>query len=446
MEIEPTTLLARMRARLDHPVDARSLGLFRIGFGVVMVVALVRFWAKGWIESLLVEPTFHFKYAGFEWVEALPSGWIHAQFVAMIASAVCIGLGWKTRWMAALFFVLFTWAELIEKAAYLNHYYLVSLLSFLLIVVPTSEALSFKRIRSGVAPRWALWWLRCQILVVYVFAGVAKVGGDWLLRGEPLHTWLQMHADWPLIGPYLLSRTVAIAMSWGGMCFDVSLVFLLLWPRTRRAAYVCALGFHVVVWLMFPIGMFSWIMMWCATLFFAPEWPRHLGLRAPFNAQPPAPSRTSSWLLCIMALWCSAQVLLPLRHVMHPGEVNWTEQGFRFAWRVMLIEKTGQIEYRVVLDAPDGVHRVRPLRVHPRIDLTALQYKMLCTQPDMMVEYALHIQRQQMRTHSLPASVIHVYADAFVSLNAQPSRRYLDPARDLTSLDDEASGDWVLPR
>ena len=28
----------------------------------------IRFWAKGWIEKLYIDPVFHFKYYGFEWV------------------------------------------------------------------------------------------------------------------------------------------------------------------------------------------------------------------------------------------------------------------------------------------------------------------------------------------------------------------------------------------
>ena len=36
-----------------------------------MLVSLVRFWNNGWIESVYIDPEFHFKYYGFEWVKSL---------------------------------------------------------------------------------------------------------------------------------------------------------------------------------------------------------------------------------------------------------------------------------------------------------------------------------------------------------------------------------------
>ena len=40
-----------------------------------------------------------------------------------------------TRFFAAGFFALFSYVELIEKSCYLNHYYFVSIVSFLLILL-----------------------------------------------------------------------------------------------------------------------------------------------------------------------------------------------------------------------------------------------------------------------------------------------------------------------
>lgn len=443
---------ARLRDRLtmwlSKPVDARGLGVFRAGFGLLMAWSMVRFAWMGWIDTIWLEPAYHFTYSGLSWVMPLPAPWMYMHVGVVCASALGIMFGWRTRLMASVFFVSFTWLELIEKAAYLNHYYLVSLLALLLVVVPTSEAFSLKRGRSGYVPQWATVWCRAQMCVVYGFAGIAKIHPDWLLHGEPLYTWLQVHADWPIVGKYLLERWVAVGMSWGGMCFDVSAGFLLWHTRTRRMTYAIAVVFHVMVWMMFPIGMFSWIMIWCGTLFFAPEWPERVLKRT--QAVGHIPSYTMHgvrWAVIVMTLWMTVQLAIPMRHVLYPGQVNWTERGFRFAWRVMLIEKTGQIDYRVEID--DGPMATSTRRVYPRTELTPLQYRMLCTQPDMMLEYARHIAQRVSLKEGISISRVRVYADAFVAMNGRRAQRYIDPNRDLSQLSwSEARWpvqEWVLP-
>ena len=83
-----------------------------------------------------------------------------------------------------------------------------------------------------------VWALRAQIAVVYVFAGIAKLNVDWLLRAEPMHTWLAARTDRPLIGFLLDEPTVAVALCIAGAAFDLTIVGWLLWRRTRPFAYV----------------------------------------------------------------------------------------------------------------------------------------------------------------------------------------------------------------
>lgn len=448
MQAPALPTMARLMAWLEAEQDAASLGFFRACFGLLMVISTIRYVAMGWVETILVQPSYHFTYTGFEWVRPLSLPGMYAIFFTMTLAAFGIMAGWRTRLMAAIFFTLFTWVELIEKAAYLNHYYLVSLLAALFVLMPCDEAWSV-RARTGrrgaVVPRWHYIWFRAQVGLVYVFAGLAKLDTDWLLRGEPLHTWLQHSTHLPLVGPYVDERSVAIAMSWAGAGFDLFIVFFLLWPRTRKLAYLIAVGFHLTVWALFPIGIFSPVMLLCATLFFSASWPRKLPLVGRQIREPHAfesgamrlegmsSSRFTGLMASLMVCWLAVQVVLPLRHFAYPGETNWTERGFRFAWRVMLIEKTGQIDYRVRFpERPSERER----RVSPRKDLTPLQYRMLCTQPDMMLAYARHIE-QELRSsgEASPLEPLVIEADAFVAWNGRRSQRYLDPTQNLLELD-----------
>lgn len=414
-------------AWLNRPRSAAGLAAFRILFGTLMTLAVLRFAHRGWIDELLLSPAYHFTYYGFGWVEPLPAPAMYALFALMGVSALAVALGFLTRAAAATFCATFTYAELIDKATYLNHYYLVSLLALLLVFVPSNAVASldarlWPRLRSASVGNHAYLLLRAQVAVVYFFAGVAKLDSDWLFSAEPLRTWLFALADTPLVGGLLAERWLAYAMSWAGAAFDLTIVPLLSHPRTRTPAYVAAAGFHLLIWLLFPVGMFSFIMLTAGTLFFDPRWPERLLRRAPRISEPaPNVPRLAPAGLAIAASYLLVQLVVPLRHLAYPGNPNWTEEAFRFAWRVMLIEKSGSVEYRVV--SARGVEVV-----HPREELTALQAKMLSTQPDMIHEYALHLAERYRRA---TGRQVQVYADAWAALNGRPSQRLIDPEVDL---------------
>lgn len=124
------------------PVDIASLALFRIVFGLLMAVGVIRFMALGWVEEFYILPGFHFTWALFPWVRPWPGALMHLHFATLAVLAFGVALGFHYRACAALFFAGFTYVELIDKATYLNHYYLVSLLSGLLIVLPAHRAWS----------------------------------------------------------------------------------------------------------------------------------------------------------------------------------------------------------------------------------------------------------------------------------------------------------------
>ncbi len=54
---------------------------------------------------------------------------------------------------------------------------------------------------------------------------------------------------------------------------------LLLWRRTRLVAWVAVVAFHVATWLLFPIGVFPWLMIGVTTIFFEPDWPERIATK-----------------------------------------------------------------------------------------------------------------------------------------------------------------------
>src|SRR5687768_987757 len=85
--------LDRLVELLREPVDIASLVAFRVIFGLMMLVSVVRFWQRGWIEELYIQPAYHFTYWGFEWVRVWPAWSLYVHFAALAVLALCVALG-----------------------------------------------------------------------------------------------------------------------------------------------------------------------------------------------------------------------------------------------------------------------------------------------------------------------------------------------------------------
>jgi vitamin K-dependent gamma-carboxylase len=432
----PGALPAAPRGR----VDLAGLAVFRVLFGLVMVWAVARYFAHGWIAAQFDAPRVFFPYEGLEWVRPLPHPWMHVLFAGIGVCAALVAIGLWYRPAIVLFTLGFTWAHLCDKTNHLNHYHLVTLVSFLMWFLPLDRALSPASARRpergppGAHPA-GLALLRFQVGLVYVFAGLAKLQGDWLLRGEPLHTWLLTSDDVPLLGPWLGERGVAVVASWAAAAFDLAIPFFLLSRRTWRPAFALTVLFHAATALLFPIGLFPVFMTVFATVLLPADWPRRLLGRFAPPLPPPEPVPPPRPLVrAAVAAWVVVQVVTPVRFLALPDDVLWAERGFRFSWRVMLVDKTGIATFRV-RDPVRGVER----EVDPRGVLTRVQDRMMSTQPDMILQFARRLARDE------PGS--EVRADAFVAFNGRPSTRLVDPTVDLARWTGRGLPPrWVLPR
>lgn len=438
-------VVGRLTQALNRPVDAASVAAFRIAFGAMLLVSTLRFFAHGWVRQFYGVPTHFFSYWGFAWVRPFPLAGMYALYALIACCAACLMFGIAARAASALGAIAFGYAHFCDKANYLNHYYLITLLLGLLAILPVDREFSLRvwrrpQERRGQVRAWVLYLVRFQVGVVYVFGGIGKLNADWLLRAEPLKIWLSANAELPILGPILNEPWTAFLFSWCGALFDLCIVPLLLIRATRVPAYVLVLVFHVLTAQLFRIGMFPWIMIVNATIFWSPEWPRRLlarviGPRAPASGVAGAPLQAKTGSLA--AIYVATQVLLPLRSALYPGNTLWSEEGFRFAWRVMLIEKAGSLEFEVV--EPSGARHT----VSPRQYLTPFQARMASTQPDMILELAHWIARDALARGAGP---VRVYADSEVSFNGRLRQRMIDPQQDLASVRDGlASKPWILP-
>ncbi|MDQ4141944.1 MAG: HTTM domain-containing protein, partial [Bacteroidota bacterium] len=222
-----------LEVSLQQPISIAPLVTFRVFFGIMMLASLLRFWRNGWITELYVKPSFFFTYQGFEWVHPLGYTGMHLLFAGMIVAAILITLGLFYQIACLLFFLAFTYVELIDSTNYLNHYYFISLISFLLIWLPANRYFSLDvhfnlQRKITLVPRWAVGTIRLQVGMVYFFAGIAKINPDWLLEALPMKIWLPAKSHLFLIGPLLYKSWVAYLFSWFGAFYDLFIPFFLL--------------------------------------------------------------------------------------------------------------------------------------------------------------------------------------------------------------------------
>ena len=439
---------------LNKTTDVSPLVIFRIGFGIMMCYGVIRFWLKGWIETIYIQPNFHFSYFGFEWVKPL-GNFTYILFIICGLATIFIALGFKYRIAIITFFLSFTYIELMDKTIYLNHYYFISMMSFLMIFLPLNASFSLDsylvKKSYNLVPNWTIDTIKIMLTIVYLYAGLAKINSDWLLKAMPLKIWLPSKYDLPFLGENLMQQNwFHYAMSWSGMFYDLLIPFLLFYKRTRIFAFILVVFFHVFTRVLFPIGMFPYVMIISTLIFFDSNFHkkiisilritihRLLKLKNEIVINEVYPLLNRKISLTIVFLFLSVQLLFPFRYLTYPGELFWTEEGYRFSWRVMLIEKMGYTNFKIV-DAETNNY----FYVDNQDFLTPLQEKQMSFQPDFILEYAHylgdHYTKQGYKN-------IAVFAESYVALNGRLSQPFIDKSIDLYKEKESwKHKNWILP-
>lgn len=420
---------------------------FRIIFGVMMMIGTARFMTLGWIDDHYVQPLFHFKYYGFAWVQTISESGLIAVHILLLIASLFLTLGLFYRLSAITVFITFTYLELIDLTYYLNHYYFVSIIALLMILVPANRYLSLDVLRKptlhcATVPGWCVNIFKLQLAIVYIFAGLIKINHDWLINALPLKIWLPASDNLFLIGSIFTYKITPYIFSWVGMLYDCTIVFWLLWPKTRWLAYISVIIFHFLTGILFQIGIFPVVMIGATLLFFSPQWhqkilwamarflqPNQMNIIAKYHDnfyQLPKPQK--HLFKFTLPLFFIFQILFPWRFLCYPGNMYWTEQGYRFGWRVMLMEKAGTATFYVT-DGKTG----KKGEVYNADFLNPHQEKQMAMQPDMILQYAHFLgnyyEKKGVKTPKVTAEV-------YVTLNAQPSKLFIDSTLNLMTVKD----------
>jgi hypothetical protein len=455
--------LRRISAALFKPVDISFLVFFRILFGGITLWEVYRYFTYDWITRYYVEPAVTFTYYGFSWVKPWPGRGMYIHFLVLGVAAACVMIGFLYRIAAPVFFLAFTYTFLLDQTRYLNHFYLVCLISFLMCFLPAERAFSVdallrRKIRSDVVPAWTLWLLRAQVGIPYLYGGIAKLNSDWIHGGEPMRSWLRPLTRLPSIGPIFGAESVVYFFVIGGLLLDLLVVPLLLWRRTRLFAFVAAVVFNLINSVIFDIGIFPWLMLGALLIYFSPDLLRRFAQAfmspgeefddaepsqasvTPIEEASSYPSLSASQKLVagVLAAYLAVQLLFPLRHYLYPGDVSWTEEGHNFSWHMKLRTKGGEAVFTVTHPRSGQTWTIKP-----EAYLKSHQVQKMITKPDLLLLFGHHLAEEKRREGY---DDVEVRARVMVSLNGRQPQLLIDPNVDLAKEDVSLLPTrWIVP-
>jgi len=433
-----------MNKFLFKQIDNTGLTLFRIVFGLLITLEAFGAIATGWVRRVMVEPEFTFNFIGFDFLQRFQGPGMYVYFVIMGIFGIGVMLGYKYRWSMFGYALFWTGAYLMQKTSYNNHYYLMVLLCWLMVLLPASRRYSFDvkfnpSFKKLSMPQWCKWAIVLQVLIVFTYGSVAKWYPDWV-NGTAPSMFMKSKSHYWLIGEVLQETWTHYVIAYFGILFDLLIIPMLLWKRTRLLGFYLSLFFHLFNSIVFQVGIFPYMSIAFALFFFTSETIQKRFRLTPeiYNNNETILPKYKNILIACSALYFIIQIGLPLRHWTIKDDVLWTEEGHRMSWRMMLRSKSGTMTMHLV-NKETGDKTV----YNYRKNLSKKQANSLATKPDLLWQMAQRIKKEQ----SELGNDVAIYVTSRVSVNGGPYFPFINPDIDIAAQEWKPFShlDWILP-
>ncbi len=155
------------------------------------------------------------------------------------------------------------------------------------------------------------------------------------------------------------------------------------------------------------------------------------------NARPPI--KGSPWILGLVIIYTSLQILIPLRHLLYKRDLQWTHEGIDFSWRMMADHHD--------TDGGITVEDPRTENVYLHSPQTLLNHKQLVmvNNPYMLFQYIQFLKDYLKQQNNIENPIIK--ADIQVSVNGKPFQNMYDPTYNLSEVTYSPFRDlkWIVP-
>jgi hypothetical protein len=397
--------------------------------------------ASGWVYRNFILPKFTFSFIGMEWLQPLPGNGMYWYFVVMGIAAIFVMIGLYYRLSLSVFTILWTGVYFMQKTVYNNHHYLLVLICIMMLFLPANTYASIDSYRlkrkETAMPAWCSYVIILQIAIVYFYAAIAKLYPDWLngtFTGNMLN---KAGAKYDIT--FFTWHWFHLFVAYTGILFDLLIIPLLLFRRTRTMALVAAIAFHIFNSVTLDIGIFPYFSLAVLVFFFPPESIRKTFFRKKetyITQEVVLSSKDKNILLWFFLPWFIIQIILPVRHHFIKGDVLWTEEGHRLSWRMMLRSRKGYAEFKIT-DKKTGKSWLYNMK-----ELTPKQLQQMQTKPDMIWQMTQYIKEK----YNKKGRDIAIHVTAKTSLNNNPSRLLIDPNVDMAQAEWHcfSHNEWIL--
>lgn len=413
-----------MNKVLFKNIDGSALIIFRILFGFLIACESFMAIFHGWIDAILIKPKFTFSFIGFEWLQPLEGNGMYYYFGLIGITGIGIMLGFKYRLNTIFFTILLSGVYFMQKEVYYNHYYLLLIISSLMFFLPANQEKSLD-VKFGLAkkatsiPNWIPLLFITLIGIVYTYAALAKFYPDWL-DGTFSKILLQRLTTRPFLLNLFSQKLFYLSFAFAGIFFDLLIVPLMLCKKTRNFAFIISILFHLFNSITLKIGIFPYLALSFTVFFYEPEKIRKFFFREKIEVDNNINYFRKNLVFYVIIPFMIVQLLLPLRHHLIKGDVLWTEEGHRLSWRVMLRERTGYINIKIV---DNKTKNEIPFNFNN--ELTYIQSKQLAVRPDFIWQYCQRIKKKY------KGKDISIYIDCKNSINNKPYQTLIDPNFDM---------------
>ena len=429
---------------LFKQIDNSSLIVFRIIFGLLCFLESVGAIFTGWVTRTLVEPKFTFNFIGFEFLQPLPGDWMYVYYTVMGVFGLLIMVGYKYRLSMFAFALMWTCTYLMQKSSYNNHYYLLMLLSAIMVFLPANKYASLDaklnpQIKQISMPSWVKQVFVIQLFILYTYASIAKIYPDWLDLSVPKQL-MAGKINYPIIGGLLQHKFVAPFIAYGGILYDGLVIPLLLYKPTRKYIFIASIFFHLFNSIVFQVGIFPYLALAFSLFFFESEKIKNLFLKKkPLYTEGEVIVKNYKPILVTFGvIYFAFQIALPLRQHFFTDNVLWTEEGHRLSWRMMLRSRSGYTSYKVIDKNTNKTEFIKMTDY-----LTKKQIRSASCKPDVIWQFAQHLKKEYAKN----GKDVKVYVDSKISINGRPYKRLINQNVDLASVPWHWNkhSDWILP-
>ena len=433
-----------MNKFLFRHIDNSGLVVFRIFFGLLCFLESVGAVFTGWVKRTLVEPEFTFSFIGFEWLQPLPGNWMYVYYIVMGIFGLLIMVGYKYRFSMLMFAVMWTATYLMQKSSYNNHYYLLFILSFVMVLMPAHRYASIDvkikpSLRQISMPAWCKWIFVIQLFILYTYASIAKLYPDWL-DTSVIELLMRGKANYPIIGEFVQQKPIHYFIAYGGILFDGLIIPLLLFKPTRRIAFFASIFFHLFNSIVFQIGIFPYLSLAFSLFFFSPETIKNIFLKNKplYKEGKVIIPKYGNVIVCLFIVYFTIHIALPVRHHFFKDDVLWTEEGHRLSWRMMLRAKSGKANYKII---DTQTKEIIPVKLEDY--LSKKQINSASTKPDVIWQFAQHLKGD----FAKQGKSVEVYVRTYIRVNGHPSKLLIDPNVDLANEQWHhfKHHDWIMP-